>query len=104
MGELRIPGAFPNTPANSPISECTVCPPISGSESTSTTDRPSLADSIAAEHPAIPAPTTHTSAVISCTGPVAGRVTASSRSSVSSCGMTGTLNLSKPRNKKKNVY
>ena len=72
-------GALPNTPANSPISECTIWPPISGSESTSTTERPSRADSIAAEHPAIPAPTTQTSAVISCTDPEAGRVTASSR-------------------------
>ena len=84
-------GALPKIPQNSPISECTIWPPISGSESISTTERPSRADSIAAVEPAIPAPTTQTSAVISCTGSAAGRVTASSRSSVSSCGMSGTL-------------
>ena len=36
-------------------------PPITGSESSSTTSRPSWADSMAAERPAIPAPTTQTS-------------------------------------------
>src|SRR5580692_6606719 len=84
-------GALPKIPQNSPISECTIWPPISGSESISTTERPRRADSMAAVEPAIPAPTTQTSAVISRAGAAAGRVTASSRSSVSSCGMSGTL-------------
>ena len=51
-----IPGALPNIPQNSPISEWTICPPISGSESTSTTSRPSRADSIAAVEPGDPGP------------------------------------------------
>src|ERR1700685_564942 len=84
-------GALPKIPQNRPISECTICPPINGSESISTTERPRRADSMAAVEPAIPAPTTQTSAVISRVGAAAGRVTASSRSSVSSCGMSGTL-------------
>jgi hypothetical protein len=54
-------GALPNTPQNSPISELTICPPSTGSASTSTTSRPRRADSIAAETPAIPAPSTQTS-------------------------------------------
>ena len=57
--------------------------------------------SIAAEHPAIPAPTTQISPVISCNDPEAGRATASSRSSVSSCAMSGTLSLRRLLNKKK---
>ena len=56
----RYSGPLPKTPQNSPISECTICPPMSGSESTSTTSRCSRADSMAADRPAIPAPTTHT--------------------------------------------
>ena len=64
----RYSGPLPKTPQNSPISECTICPPMSGSESTSTTSRCSRADSMAADRPAIPAPTTHTSARISCAG------------------------------------
>src|SRR5580693_8927333 len=84
-------GALPKIPQNRPISECTIWPPISGSESMRTTEPPRRADSMAAVEPAIPAPTTHTSALISCIGSAAGRVTASSRSSVSSCGMSRTL-------------
>src|ERR1700733_7125722 len=84
-------GALPKIPQNRPISECTIWPPMSGSESMRTTERPRRADSMAAVEPAIPAPTTQTSAVISWVGSVAGRVPASSRSSVSSCGMSGTL-------------
>ena len=80
-------GALPNTPQKSPISEWTICPPMSGSESTSTTLRPSRADSIAADEPAIPAPTTHTSALTSWTLSAGGLTTASSFSSVSACGM-----------------
>ena len=60
-------GALPNTPQKRPISEWTIWPPMSGSESTRTTLRRSRADSIAADEPAIPAPTTHTSALTSCT-------------------------------------
>jgi hypothetical protein len=33
----RYSGPLPKTPQNRPISECTICPPMSGSESTSTT-------------------------------------------------------------------
>ena len=99
-----IPGALPKTPANNPINQCTICPPISGSESTSTTDRPSRADSIAAEHPAIPAPTTQTSASDLVHGT---RITAASPrpavSSVSSCGMSGTLNACASRVTRKRI-
>ena len=50
----RYSGPLPNTPQNSPISECTIWPPISGSESTSTTSRCSRADSMAADRPGDP--------------------------------------------------
>ena len=65
---------------------------ISGSESTSTTSRCSRADSMAADRPAIPAPTTQTSARISWAGSDAGLVTSARLSSVRACGMPSTLN------------
>jgi len=44
----RYAGPLPKTPQNSPIREWTIWPPMSGSESTSTTSRCSRADSMAA--------------------------------------------------------
>src|SRR5580700_1978311 len=99
----RYSGALPNIPQKSPISEWTIWPPISGSESTSTTRRPSRADSIAAVEPAIPAPTTHTSARTACSESPDGLVIASSFSSVSACGITRTVDSRPPGNKQKIV-
>src|SRR6266508_3979005 len=81
-------GAFPKTPQNSPIRELTIWPPMTGSASTRTTARPRRADSSAADSPAIPAPTTHTSAPTSWTVPPAGLVTVLTLSSVSGCGIS----------------
>src|SRR5690606_4339028 len=83
----RYSGPFPYTPQNRPMSEFTHWPPRTGSASASTTLRPSLRASIAADRPAMPAPTTQTSADSSSAGSPAGLVTVLTFSSVSSWGI-----------------
>ena len=58
-----------------PMIEPTAWPPSAGAPSTSTTVRPSLAASSAADTPAMPAPNTQMSAVTVCTWWRAGRRT-----------------------------
>ena len=52
--QLHVLRRVPEHPQNRPISECTICPPINGSESMSTTERPRRADSMAAVEPRDP--------------------------------------------------